>query len=361
MRPRTIRGAIAGNINESRQPGKTGTNQFMTTPTEDKHEIVMAEPPHSTIVTISTGASIEEMVRRRELIAELMKRVLKVGEHYGPIPGAGDKNVLLQPGAQKIGGMFNLGSKIVKEEIVELENGHREYRLVVGVFHYPTGMEIAQAPGSCSTMESKYRYRNVADYEVTEDRIPQDYKEKKHEYRKKGFGAKKHEGQWVWVKYGDESRTDNPDIADVWNTVYKMAFKRAYVNAILQATTASDFFTQDLEEGGNGGHRGSEPSGTTEKPVAGRTAPKKAHPEAPVPEVPEVWEAQILDVDEEEKGGKMVYHVKFVGGREAGTLNEELARKAYEMFKTDPLSAVRASVRPGRYPNTFELREVEAP
>ena len=324
------------------------------TPTEDKQEIVpAAEPPLRTITTISTGASIEEMVRRRELIDELMKRVLKEGEHYGTIPGAGDRKVLFQPGAQKISGMFNLGSKPIREDIIDLGNGHREYRLIVGVFHYPTGMEVGQAPGSCSTMESKYRYRNVADYEVTDQKIPQDYKEKKGEYRRKGFGAKKVDGQWAWVKYGDEERTDNPDIADVWNTCYKMAYKRAFVNAILQATGASDFFTQDVEEGANGPGRGSPPSETPEKPVAGRTAPKKTQSEVPAPEIRE--ETTVADVDEEEKGGKMVYHVKFEGGKEAGTLNQELARKAYELRGTP----VTATLKAGRYPGTFQLMEVE--
>ena len=43
-------------------------------------------------------------------------------------------------------------------------------------------------------------------------------------------------------------KMDNPDLADVWNTVLKMAKKRAYVDGMLSATGASDIFTQDIEE-----------------------------------------------------------------------------------------------------------------
>ena len=43
-------------------------------------------------------------------------------------------------------------------------------------------------------------------------------------------------------------RQENPDIADTWNTVRKMAEKRAKVAATLNALGASDIFGQDLDE-----------------------------------------------------------------------------------------------------------------
>ena len=54
------------------------------------------------------------------------------------------------------------------------------------------------------------------------------------------------EGQWVIAEKGEKQ--ENPDIADVYNTVLKMAKKRAMVDAVLTITAASDIFTQDLEE-----------------------------------------------------------------------------------------------------------------
>ena len=45
---------------------------------------------------------------------------------------------------------------------------------------------------------------------------------------------------------GERVEHDNP--ADYYNTILKMAKKRAYVDAIITATACSDIFTQDLEE-----------------------------------------------------------------------------------------------------------------
>ncbi|HET6886606.1 MAG TPA: hypothetical protein VFH87_01660 [Candidatus Udaeobacter sp.] len=317
-------------------------------------ELVVSKP--QPIISISTGASIAEVVNRRRLIKDLMQQVLVEGEHYGSIPGTGsDKKVLLKSGAEKIGTMFNLAPKVSKEEIVELGEGHREYRITIGLWHYPTGMFVGEGVGSCSTKETKYRYRNVSDFEVTDQAIPADAKEKKQYYRALGYGMKKVDGRWVWVKYGDEQRSENPDIADVWNTCYKMAEKRAKVNATLSATGASDFFTQDLEE--NHGNHGRDNLPTVpEKPAEAKPAPKKAPP-------PEdratLWAEKIIGVDEEERNGKMVYSVQFEGGRVAGTLSQELANKAYTLSTEDPDRVFRAAVKPGRYPGTFMLTGLE--
>ena len=48
------------------------------------------------------------------------------------------------------------------------------------------------------------------------------------------------------AKGGEKVENDNP--ADCYNTVLKMAKKRALVDAVLTATAASDIFTQDLED-----------------------------------------------------------------------------------------------------------------
>jgi len=58
-------------------------------------------------------------------------------------------------------------------------------------------------------------------------------------------------GTHVEGRYGEQvmySLLDNPDVADVVNTIQKMAQKRALVAATLIATSASEFFTQDVED-----------------------------------------------------------------------------------------------------------------
>ena len=62
-------------------------------------------------------------------------------------------------------------------------------------------------------------------------------------------------------------RIPNPDAADVVNTIQKMAQKRALVAATLIATSASEFFTQDVEDTDPSGRNidtGSHPTGTRE-------------------------------------------------------------------------------------------------
>src|SRR5262249_55628176 len=50
-------------------------------------------------------------------------------------------------------------------------------------------------------------------------------------------------------------REPNPDLADSWNTVIKMADKRALIAATLNGTAASDIFPQDVEDAGKGSDR----------------------------------------------------------------------------------------------------------
>jgi hypothetical protein len=57
------------------------------------------------------------------------------------------------------------------------------------------------------------------------------------------FVPKKKDGKWVILERVEH---DNP--ADYFNTVLKIAKKRAHVDAILTATAASDIFTQDAED-----------------------------------------------------------------------------------------------------------------
>lgn len=188
-----------------------------------------------------------DVVHQLSLVQEVMGAVMKDGEHYGKIPGCGDKPALLQPGAQVLAFTFRLAPTFVINKSY-LPNLHREYEITCKLVSRTTGEIVGEGVGTCSTMESKYRYRNVSDFEVTGDPIPADSKERKKEYRKQGFGMKKVDGSWEWVKFKDSEKVENPDIADTYNTVLKMATKRAFVHAVLNATAASDMFTQDIED-----------------------------------------------------------------------------------------------------------------
>lgn len=141
-------------------------------------------------------------------IQALMKNTLQEGQHYGKVPGCGQKPTLLLSGAEKIALMFGWSYDTDMQER-ELENGHREYTVKVSLTDRKTGQLVGTGIGLCSTMESKYRYR----------------KDKR-----------------------TNKRFENTDIADVYNTVLKMAKKRAFVDAVKSTAAASDIFTQDIED-----------------------------------------------------------------------------------------------------------------
>lgn len=142
-------------------------------------------------------------------IQALMQNALINGTHYGTVPGCGSKPTLLQPGAEKIALMFNWAADYEIDRS-DLEGGHREYDVKCELVSRSTGEHVGCGVGLCSTMESKYRYRR--------DR--------------------------------SGNRAENPDIADVYNTVLKMAKKRAFVDAVKSTAAASDIFTQDIEDMG---------------------------------------------------------------------------------------------------------------
>lgn len=199
-----------------------------------------------------TALSIVEVRRQVQLIQQVMAEVMKRDEHYGVIPGTGGKPALLKAGAEKLSLTFRLAPTYDIRQS-DLANGHREYVITCTLTHIPTGRVFGQGVGSCSTMEKKYRYRNA------ERKCPKCGKaaiiKGKEEYgggwlcfkKKDGCGAKFVANDNAIVGH-EGGQVDNPDLADTYNTVLKMAKKRAHVDACLTSTAASDIFSQDLEE-----------------------------------------------------------------------------------------------------------------
>ena len=208
--------------------------------------------------------SPRQMREQVNLIQQIMRDVMKgptrdnpEGVHYGIIPGC-KKPSLLKPGAEKLVLTFRLrpvmesGRDIIT---TDLGDGHREITAYCHIFNMG-GIELATGVGSCSTMESKYRYRG-GEKKPTGAPVPKDYWNLKKDGKAgeaqeliggRGFGVAKVDGAWQVCELGEKQ--DNPDIADVYNTVLKMAKKRAYVDGVISATAASDIFTQDVEDTG---------------------------------------------------------------------------------------------------------------
>lgn len=196
--------------------------------------------------------SVPDVLNQVALIQDLMSQAMKDGEHFGKIPGCGDKPSLLQPGAQKLLLLFRMCPDYIVE-VIDLSGGHREYRVQCRLSS-ASGTFVGAGVGSCSTMESKWRYR-TGPKKSTGQPVPKDYWDRRksdpvgaqQSIGGKGFSTMKDEnGQWVICEQGERVEHDNP--ADYYNTCLKMGKKRALVDATLTRTAASDIFTQDIEE-----------------------------------------------------------------------------------------------------------------
>lgn len=198
--------------------------------------------------------SVNELEANLDFIRQVMQNVMKEGQDFGKIPGAGEKPTLLQPGAQKLLMTFQLTDHVKSEVVTPIPHsiaGHREYSFVLTV-RSQTGREW-DGVGTCSTMESKYRYRGGS-RKCPKCGQPTIIK-----------GKAQYGGGWICfqkkggcgAKFGDDDKAitsqsvekqENPDPCDTWNTVRKMAFKRALVHAAINATNTSELWTQDLED-----------------------------------------------------------------------------------------------------------------
>lgn len=196
--------------------------------------------------------TVQSIVDRKRKIVEVMSAVMTDGEHYGKIPGCGDKPTLYKAGAEVLATTFGLAPSFVVIE-VNMANGHREYRITCTLRHIATGAVLGEGVGVCTTMESKYRWRQG------QKECPSCGKaaiiKGKAEYgggwlcfpKKDGCGQKWKDGAKE-IEGQDSGRVENPDIADVYNTVLKIAKKRAQVDCTLTAVGASDLLAQDLED-----------------------------------------------------------------------------------------------------------------
>lgn len=183
--------------------------------------------------------SVEDVVQQVQLIQSLMRKVMKSDTHYGVIPGCGDKPALLKPGAEKICLIFRLSAQFHIDKYEQTDE-HREYSVTCRLVGRD-GIIYGEGIGVASTMENKYRYR----WENTGEAVPSAYWDVRDVELLGGqsYAPRKVNNQWMIFHRVEH---DNP--SDYYNTVAKMAKKRAHVDATLTTTAASDIFEQDIED-----------------------------------------------------------------------------------------------------------------
>jgi len=220
--------------------------------------------------TPSFAVAVDDAIERKHEKHRFFTKVMDEGLHYGVIPGTGTKPTLLKPGAEMLLSNMGLNATFVDAEAPVIDvlgsdhggEAYIRYRRICRIYRQlgPTETErmiVAEAGGSCSSWETKYRYRN------DQRKCPECGKSAiivgKKEYgggfvcfkKKDGCGAKFRDDDPAILDQ-PVGKVPNPDVAELENTILKMADKRALVAATLIATGCSDIFTQDVEDAHSG-------------------------------------------------------------------------------------------------------------
>ncbi len=170
------------------------------------------------------------MAERINKMHQLMKTVMKEDVHYGVIPGCAKPSLFL-PGAQVIKLAFKLGTRYSVEDLSI--PGEKTYRVTAEVYDQLSGTVLGYGVGECSSSEEKYAWRDAVCEEEFADALKENKRIKYCKGRNGGHYKK------------TQIRTNPADIA---NTILKMATKRADIHGTINATAASEVFTQDVED-----------------------------------------------------------------------------------------------------------------
>lgn len=224
------------------------------------NEIVIHEQAGFLAPVVSVKDALLAYQAKKELIDNIFQGPTKEnpsGVDYGTIPGS-SKPTLLKAGAEKATSFFGLFPRFVDAEVVNDWTGENHngepffyYRRTCNL--YRGNALVASVDGSCNSFEKKYRYRSSE--RICPDCGKATIIKGKEQYgggwlcfgKKGGCGAKFDDNDPAIIDQ-TVGTVKNPDVADLVNTILKMADKRALVAATLIATGLSEYFTQDIED-----------------------------------------------------------------------------------------------------------------
>jgi hypothetical protein len=203
----------------------------------------------------SFKADLQQEREMRLVLQQYVQDAMVKDHHYYSFKD-GDKPALTQEGAHAIASLQK--TFFGPPELIETYhegNDHYSVRARIDVYNQQ-GQRIATGDGMCSTRESKYAYRWYWSNELP-------------------AGVDK-------SKLKSKGRTDNPqyqvpnqDLPDVYNTVLKMAVKRAKVAAVRQLPLVSELFVADDGE-------------TTDEPAPKAKSQPKQQSQKPAAQAPAV-------------------------------------------------------------------------
>ena len=207
--------------------------------------------------------TLDQAKERWNILVHLREQVLQENTDYGVVPGT-TKPTLLKPGAEKLCAQFGLTPRFELIDTIKdwsgTEHGEPLFYFEYKCRLYRGDLQVGEGDGSCNSWEKKYRYRktNIVCPTCGQETII------KSKYPPKNAPRNTPPGWYCNTKSGgcgasfdaDEpaiiqqprGNVPNPDVFDQINTIKKMSQKRALIAAVLVATGASEFFTQDVED-----------------------------------------------------------------------------------------------------------------
>ena len=216
-------------------------------------------------------AMVAQEQELRSIIVEYYRSQMIEKKHYYILQG-GQKPALSKEGALNLCSLFKVRVAADDPHEQHHDDGHYSVRYRVFLVNTRTGNGVADGDGYCSTRESKYAYRWVKPNHVPDGIDP--------------ATLAKRQG-----RYGTQLRLPNTDLADHYNTVLKMAYKRAIVAAALCLPLVSELFTQDIEEHATTGQKT-----TAQSPARSQ----REEPPAPQSAAPSSTTAPVQQVTEED-------------------------------------------------------------
>lgn len=269
---------------------------------EGEYALAVIEPAKSAIAnwTPRFVMPIAEMVQASDDMTTFQRRIMVKEIHYGTIPGT-DKPTLLKAGAELLlsrMGLHAADPTILSETIdygdsdVEgniTREGLIRFSLQVNIYHQTGALEnerilVGSGIGAATSREKKYRWRDGS------PTCPD---------CGKGLRMSKNKPEWYcWAKMGGCSatfpkgdfqqvgRVPNPELGDLENTIFKMAKKRALIDATLVATGCSNVFTQDVGDDSEGDLDPNDVADAAAAATAAKGAGRRSQP-VTVPRVPQ--------------------------------------------------------------------------
>lgn len=211
-------------------------------------------------VALMPVMNIEMALERLHVFQDFVKSYLQEsqdggtdGGDYGIIPGT-KKSTLFKSGADKLCDVYGLADRyriVMREE--DFTNNLFDYTIECSLYRKTDEMFVGSGLGSCSSYESRYRYRK-AERTCPECGAAAIIKGKTEFgggwvcWRKKGGCDAKFRDGDAAIEAQSVGRVENEDLADVKNSVLKVALKRAKVAAVIGVTRSSGIFTQDLDD-----------------------------------------------------------------------------------------------------------------